>query len=180
MITNDDTLEILRYPVGRFEAPAANESPETFISEIAAFPARLRAETATLSEAQLATPYRPEGWTVKQVIHHSADSHMNAYIRFKLALTEDQPVIKPYFEDRWAELPDYANTPITVSLDMLDALHTRWLVLLRALTPEDFKRAYIHPEFGKVYSLFDATALYAWHSRHHLAHITELKRRNNW
>jgi uncharacterized damage-inducible protein DinB len=149
------------------------------IAEIDAAPAALRAAVAGLSEEQLATPYRPGGWTVRQVVHHLPDSHANAYVRFKLALTEDNPTIKPYLEARWAELPDNAGTPVEVSLGLLEALHRRWVVLLRGMGPEDFARPLTHPEKGRL-SLDQMLALYAWHGRHHVAHVTSLTERMGW
>ena len=149
------------------------------IEEIASTPANLRSAVQGLSESQLQTPYRPEGWTVRQVVHHVPDSHMNSYVRFKLALTEDDPTIKTYAEDRWAELPDSKSTPIEVSLTMLDSLHDRWVRLLRSFTPEQWQRTFRHPDLGPM-SLEKALALYAWHGRHHVAHITELRKRMSW
>ena len=170
-----------RYPVGPFTEPEAYtpERRARYIEEIAALPAALRAAVAGLTDRQLDEPYRPGGWTVRQVVHHVPDSHMNAFIRFKLALTEDVPTIKPYEEARWAELSDVRDTPIEASLALLDALHTRWVLLLRALTPADLTRRFNHPESGNQ-PLDRALALYAWHSRHHVAHITELRRRKGW
>jgi hypothetical protein len=132
-----------------------------------------------LSTQQLDTPYREGGWTVRQVAHHVPDSHMNAYVRFKLALTEEDPVIKPYAEDRWARLGDTQATPIEVSLALLESLHSRWVGLLRSLRPEDWKRTFRHPELGLV-SLEKNLAMYSWHGRHHVAHITELRKRMGW
>jgi uncharacterized damage-inducible protein DinB len=165
----------LKYPVGKFsfQAPATQHQREAWIAEIAAAPAKFREAVAGLTEQQLDTPYREGGWTVRQVIHHVPDSHMNAYIRFKLALTETDPIIKPYDEAAWAELPDNRDTPIEVSLALLENLHTRWVSLLRALTETDFARQFRHPEMG-VMPLDKSLALYAWHGRHHLAHITTL------
>lgn len=171
----------LRFPVGKFhyEGPPSEEQQQQFISEIAQTPGNLRAAVIGLSEAQLDTPYRPEGWSVRQVVHHLPDSHLNSYIRFKLALTEDEPTIKPYAEDRWAELPDSKATPIEVSLTLLDSLHDRWVRLLRSLTPEQWKRSFRHPDLGLM-PLEKALALYAWHGKHHVAHITELRKRMSW
>jgi len=171
----------LRYPVGKFiyEGPLSQDQKQKCVADIEQAPGKLRAAVANLSPPQLDTPYRPEGWTVRQVVHHVPDSHLNAYIRVKLALTEDEPTIKPYAEDRWAELADTKTTPIDVSLTMLDCLHTRWVTLLRSLLPEDWKRTFRHPEMG-VMDLEKATALYAWHCRHHVAHITTLRDRNGW
>lgn len=169
----------LRFPVGRYTMPDAD--PATYarlIDEIAAAPAALRAAVADLTDAQLDTPYRDGGWTVRQVVHHVPDSHMNAYVRFKLALTEDAPRIKPYEEARWAELPD-SKLPTAGSLALLDALHERWVVLLRAMTPEQFERTYDHPEMGSV-PLRGALGIYAWHGRHHVAHVAALRERMGW
>ena len=170
----------LRYPLGKFhyDGPMNQEQQEALLHEIAQTPAKLRAAVQGLSSAQLGTPYRPEGWTVTQVVHHVPDSHLNAYVRFKLALTEDDPTIKPYAEDRWAELADKA-TPIDVSLSLLDSLHDRWVRLLRSLTPQQWKRTFRHPEMGPM-TLEKTLALYVWHGSHHVAHITELRKRMSW
>jgi uncharacterized damage-inducible protein DinB len=172
----------LRYPVGKFDfdAPIADSDIPKLIAAIAEAPGALRGAVAGLSPDQLATPYRPGGWTVKQVAHHVPDSHMNAYTRFKLALTEDEPTIKPYNEAAWAELPDSRKVPIDVSLDLLDALHLRWVALLRSMDPADFGRGLRHPEHGRVLTLKQMLGLYAWHGRHHVAHITSLKKREGW
>ncbi|HEX4783522.1 MAG TPA: bacillithiol transferase BstA [Candidatus Sulfotelmatobacter sp.] len=171
----------LRYPIGKFhfDGPLSEEQKKTSLDEIARTPANLRAAVKGLSESQLDTPYRPGGWTVRQVVHHVPDSHLNSYVRFKLALTEDEPTIKPYAEDRWAELPDTKATPVEISLVLLDALHDRWVRLLRLLTPEDWKRAFRHPEMGPM-TLEKTLALYAWHGRHHVAHVTALRQREGW
>ena len=171
----------LRYPIGKFhfDGPLAEEQKQTALDDIAGTPAKLRAAVNGLSEAQLDTPYRPGGWTVRQVVHHVPDSHLNSYVRFKLALTEDEPTIKPYAEDRWAELADSKSTPIAVSLTLLDSLHERWVGLLRSLTPEEWKRTFRHPEMGAI-TLEKTLALYAWHGRHHVAHVTELRKRMSW
>ncbi len=168
----------LRYPVGKFKFPETVSVDERnrFIDEIAAAPAHLKAAVAGLSAAHLDTPYRPGGWTVRQLVHHVPESHMNSYIRYKWALTEDEPTIKPYFEDRWAELSDARTSPIEPSLALLESLHQRWITLLRALTEEDWKRTFRHPEQGLV-RLDQNAALYAWHGRHHVAHITGLRER---
>jgi uncharacterized damage-inducible protein DinB len=170
-----------RYPIGKFSAPASvSEADRTaMIADIAAPPARLRAAIAGLSPEQLATPYREGGWTVRQLAHHVPDSHMNAYIRFKLALTEDEPTIKPYEEARWAELADTAETPVETSLALLEALHTRWVNLLRALKPADWSRKFRHPEMGPM-TLEKTLALYSWHGKHHVAHITALRKSKGW
>ena len=137
----------------------------------------MRAALAGLSDSQLDTPYRPGGWTVRQVAHHVPDSHMNSYVRFRLALTEDEPVIKPYEESRWAELPDARGMPVEPSLVLLESLHARWVPLLRSLSAAEWKRSFRHPELGPV-RLENNAALYAWHGRHHVAHITALRQTN--
>jgi hypothetical protein len=162
----------LRFPIGRFRLPAT-VSPEErveFISRLASTPARLRAKVERLTQTQLDTPYREGGWTVRQVIHHLPDSHMNSYVRFKLALTEDEPVIKPYDEAAWATLGDTAETPVETSLVLLESLHGRWVTLLRGLTGEQWRRAMRHPQNGLL-RLDQVLALYAWHGDHHIAHI---------
>jgi len=171
----------LRYPIGKFtyDGSLTEDQKHKLLDDIAQAPGNLRAAVKGLSEKQLDTPYRPEGWTVRQVAHHVPDSHLNAYVRFKLALTEEEPTIKPYAEDRWAQLADTPATPVEVSLTMLDSLHDRWVRLLRSLRPEDWKRTFRHPELGLV-SLEKNLALYAWHGRHHVAHITNLRERNGW
>jgi hypothetical protein len=170
-----------RYPLGKFkyEGPPTPEQREEQFRQIEQTPARLRAAVQGLTPLQLDTPYRPEGWTVRQVVHHVPDSHLNAYVRFKLALTEDEPTIKPYAEDRWAKLADTAATPVDVSLALMDSLHDRWVRLLRSLQPEDWKRTFRHPELGLV-PLEKNLALYAWHGQHHVAHITSLRERSGW
>ncbi len=169
-----------RYPIGPFslERTPAEADRAAWLEILEAAPTRLRAAVAGLDEAQLATPYREGGWTVRQVVHHLPDSHLNSYVRFKWALTEDAPVIKPYFEDRWAELPD-SHAPPEVSLSLLTALLERWTRLLRAMTAADFARTLVHPESG-VQTLSESLALYAWHSEHHIAHITKLRERFGW
>lgn len=171
----------LQYPIGRFEFPSEISSQDCarFIQEIAETPANLRAAVTGLSAEQLDTPYRPGGWTVLQVVHHVPDSHMNSYIRFRLALTEDEPTIKPYDQSRWAELADSRTARIETSLALLESLHERWVLLLRSLSPADFRRQFRHPELGVV-SLEKNLALYAWHGRHHVAHITSLRERMGW
>lgn len=170
-----------RYPIGKFSFSGPADEPQRaqFIDAIAQAPAALLAAVSGLSPQQLETPYRDGGWTVRQVVHHLPDSHMNAYVRFKLALTEDEPTIKPYMEDRWAKTGDVENTPLDVSLTLLDSLHARWVRLLRSLKPDDWKRSFRHPELGTV-SLEKNLALYAWHGRHHVAHVTELRKRMGW
>jgi len=171
----------LRYPIGEFTygGPPSEAQRNAFIDDIDQAPAALRAAVQGLSPEQLATPYRDGGWSVRQVVHHVPDSHLNAYVRFKLALTEDKPTIKPYDEARWAELADTAATPLEVSLALLESLHARWVQLLRSLSGEDWKRTFTHPEIGMV-SLERSLATYSWHGKHHVAHITELRKRMNW
>jgi uncharacterized damage-inducible protein DinB len=171
----------LRYPIGKFhfDGSTTKDQRDKLIDDIAAAPANVRTAVKKLSEQQLDTPYRPEGWTVRQVAHHVPDSHLNAYVRFKLALTEEEPTIKTYAEDRWAQLADTQTTPVEVSLQLLESLHDRWVRLLRSLQTEDWKRSFRHPELGTV-SLEKSLALYSWHGRHHVAHITSLRERNGW
>lgn len=176
------TLDKLKYPIGKFEKPLiiTNEILSKWIVEISSFPSRLINEVGHLNDQQLDTPYRPDGWTLRQVVHHCADSHMNSFTRLKLALTENEPIIKPYYEERWAELVDSVKTPIGPSLKMIEGIHERWSILLKNLTEEDKGKIFIHPESGKKISLDVNTGLYAWHCKHHLAHITETKKQNNW
>ena len=171
----------LRFPIGpfRFTEPVTTEERVARIAAIEAAPARLRASVAGLADAQLDTPYRPGGWTVRQVAHHLPDSHLNAYTRIKLALTEEHPTIRPYDEAAWARLPDSAR-PIDGSLALLDHLHERWVALLRALPAEAFARTCYHPEAQSVMSIDRLTANYAWHGEHHIAHITSLRARQGW
>lgn len=170
--------ETLRYPIGRFRAPDEIDAAriDTWIDEIESFPARLRAVVGDLPPDVLDTPYRPGGWTVRQVVHHLADSHLHSIIRFKWTLTEDTPTIKAYFEDRWAELAD-SRAPIDTSLDLLEALHARWVVLLRGLDAEELDRAFHHPESDTRVRLRENVGIYAWHGRHHLAHVERLLER---
>lgn len=173
--------ETLRYPVGRYDwnGPSA-ERRQADLQAIATLPAKLRTAVENLSEERLDTPYRPGGWTVRQVVHHLGDSHSNGLTRFKLALTEEQPTIRPYDQGAWAELADYVVTPIQTSLALLESLHARWVVLLESLADEDFDRTFIHPEMEGVQTLDWLLGLYGWHSRHHLAHITSLAERLGW
>jgi DinB superfamily len=170
-----------RYPIGKFtfDGPPDEAQRKKLIDNIEQTPAALRAAIKNLSPEQIETPYRDGGWTVRQVVHHVPESHMNAYIRFKLALTEDEPTIKPYMEDRWAGTSDVHSTPLEVSLAMLEPLHDRWVRLLRNLKPADWKRTFRHPEMGIV-PLEKNLALYSWHGKHHVAHITELRKRMGW
>ncbi len=175
--------ESLRYPTGRFQRPSRPlESAERrqMIDKIEHTPGDIRGAVDGLSDTQLDTPYRPGGWTLRQVVHHVPDSHMNAFIRFKLALTEDTPTIKPYDESAWAKLPDARDTPIDTSLMLLSALHERWVGLLRAMSPSDFGRKLNHPEWDAPLALDSMLALYAWHGPHHTAHITSLRKQRRW
>ena len=168
----------LRYPIGQFNRDGVATRSEN-IKTIADLPAKLAASVAGLSDEQLDTPYRPEGWTLRQTVHHIADSHINSLVRFKLTLTEDEsPTIRPYYEDRWAELGD-SKLPVDISLAIVDGVHRRWVALLESISDEDFQREFIHPETGK-WTIEKALALYAWHSRHHTAHITSLREREGW
>ncbi len=171
-------LEQLKYPIGRFQFDEeADESRcQLWISALASLPSELRLAVAGLSEEALDTPYRPGGWTLRQVVHHLADSHTNAYIRFKLAVTEEHPHIRPYAEADWAECEDAKFAPIGVSLDLLDALHQRLVLFLKTLKSEDFERTYFHPEHQKTFNLKYLLGLYAWHGAHHLAQITAAKK----
>jgi uncharacterized damage-inducible protein DinB len=171
----------VRYPVGKFAPkPTISDSERNaLIQEIADTPAKLREAVRNLSQEQLDTPYRPGGWTVRQVVHHVPDSHLNSYIRFKLAVTEDQPAIKPYKEHLWAELVDAKSSPIEPSLTLLESLHYRWAIFLRSLGAADFAKTVIHPENGTM-NLDRLLQLYAWHGRHHVAHITSLRERMAW
>jgi hypothetical protein len=173
--------EDLRFPIGKFSWPASISVVErgALIERVAATPANLHAAVFGLSPQQLDTPYREGGWTVRQVVHHVPDSHMNSYVRFKLALTEDEPVIKPYDEGAWAMLSDSVNTPVETSLCLIDCLHSRWVELMKGMSDADWARRFRHPEHGLI-ALDKNLALYAWHGDHHVAHITELRRRHAW
>ena len=168
----------LRYPIGPFEEPAEirPEDISRYIRELERTPAAMRQAVAGLSETQLETQYRPGGWTLRQVAHHVPDSHLNSYVRMRLALTEDEPTIRPYFEDRWATLADASRAPVGLSLDLLEALHARWTFMLREITPEQWLRTFRHPERGTV-TLQGNLALYAWHGRHHVAQIASARER---
>ncbi len=170
-----------RYPIGKFSLPETStlqtgtrEQRREWIRDIAEAPARLRAAVAGLSEQQLDTPYRPGGWTARQVVHHLADSHMNSYVRFKLALTEESPTIKPYDEVLWASLSDACTMPIEPSLSLLEGLHSRWVRLLEFMSESDFLRAFHHPESGTI-RLDQNLAHYAWHGKHHVAHVMSIR-----
>ncbi len=166
-------IEKLRFPIGRYVPPETISDIQllNWIDEIEQLPLLLRNATNNLPETALDTPYRPEGWTLRQVIHHLADSHMNAYIRFKLAVTEDNPTIKPYFEDRWAETSDSKDGNIDLSLNLLEALHKRWVLFLRSMSQEDWNKTFYHPENKRSAALKEVAGLYAWHGNHHLNHI---------
>jgi hypothetical protein len=174
-------MEDLRFPIGEFRFPDSISAQDLtrFIQDIEAAPANMRAAVAGLNDSQLDTPYRPGGWTVRQLVHHVPDSHINSYVRYRLALTEDEPVIKPYQEQLWAELADARALPVEPSLVLLESLHARWVPLLRSLSPSEWKRNFRHPDLGLV-SLEKNAALYAWHGRHHVAHITALRQRSGW
>lgn len=168
----------LRFPIGRFDPEAFTDRAGN-VQAISDLPKKLDQAVRGLTESQIDTPYRPDGWTVRQTVHHLADSHANSLIRFKLALTEDEaPTIRPYYEDRWAELVDN-RLPVEVSLKMIDSIHARWTALLESMSDAEFQRKFIHPETGE-WSLEKALAMYAWHSQHHTAHITGLRERMGW
>jgi len=172
-----------RYPLGRWRRPTVarpTEGPANWIGQIEALPTELRTAVSGLDDAQLDSVYRSEGWTVRQVVHHVADSHLNCYARFRLAMTEDEPTIRPYDEAAWAELPDAKSAPVEPSLDLLDALHDRWVRLARSCGSEDLARTFRHPEMDRPIRLDETLSLYAWHGRHHCAHITRLRERRGW
>ena len=169
-----EDLERLRYPVGRYVRPTSALDAATraaYINDLEQLPGVMRSLVSDLSDAQLDRPYRPGGWTIRQVVHHVPDSHMNMYVRMKLAMTEDVPTIKPYDEDSWSKLEDARTAPVALSLDLLDALHRRWVLFLRSLSSTDFGKTYVHPEMKGPVTLDQGLALYAWHSKHHAAHI---------
>ena len=176
------TLETLRYPVGKFKFPETVSMDEIAIAikTIEELPSILRNAVRNMNEEQLSTRYRDGGWTVRQVVHHLFDSHSNAYIRMKLAMTEDNPTIKPYKEALWAELEDGKNTPVELGLNLVELLHARWSIFMRSMTENDLQRTFVHPESKRIQTIAQTMVLYAWHSRHHLAHITELKNRMGW
>ncbi len=171
-----------RYPIGpfKYEGDRSRSARESHMMDLEALPAKLRDAVRELSETQLDTPYREGGWTVRQVVHHLPDSHMNAYMRIKLALTEDNPEVKPYDEARWAEMADVRDVPIETSLTLLEALHQRLVSTVRNMSDEEFDRTYYHTEHKRAFPLHEALAMYAWHSKHHTAHITSLRQRNGW
>ena len=171
----------LRYPIGKYIVqPFSQKLLGEWLTDITNLPQHLENAILNLDEQQLNTAYREEGWTVKQVVHHVADSHMNAYMRFKLALTEDKPVIKPYDEAAWAEMADTKNLPINISLTLLHSLHIRWYEILKNMSADEFKKTIYHPEQKKEITLWELLGMYAWHGRHHVAHITSLRERKKW
>ena len=178
----DSVMTDLRYPIGKFtyDGTMTDARRAGCAARIAAAPGGLRAAVAGLEDPQLDTPYRPGGWTVRQVVHHVPDSHLNAYIRIRLALTEDTPTIKPYEEARWAELPDARSLPVAISLALLEALHARWVPLLRRLGEPEGSRQLRHPELGRLMTIDELLAMYAWHGEHHIAHVTRLRERMGW
>ncbi|MBK7434924.1 MAG: putative metal-dependent hydrolase [Chitinophagaceae bacterium] len=174
-------MEDPRYPIGKYIAqPFSEKLFEEWLTDIKFLPQHIENAILNLDDMQLETPYREGGWTVKQLVHHVADSHMNAYIRFKLRLTEDSLVIKPYNEKAWAEMNDTKKLPVNISLTLLHALHLRWHAVLKAMTPEDLDKIAVHPEHNKEFTLWELLGLYAWHGRHHVAHVTALREKNGW
>jgi hypothetical protein len=180
-MSDEENLTKLKYPIGKFEfkKDVTSESRKTFIKEIELLPGKLSKAVSGLNDEQLDTPYRHDGWTVRQVVHHIPDSHLNAYVRIKLALTEKEPTIKTYEEKEWAKLHDYYQTPIEVSINLLEALHKRWVVLLNSLNENDFRRKFKHPDWGLI-SIDYLVSQYAWHGNHHVSHITSLRERMGW
>lgn len=178
----DDSLEQAMYPIGRFQIPEKYmpEMQDAWIDAIEALPGWLDIVIQNLDEHQLQTPYREGGWTIHQVIHHIADSHMNAFIRLKLALSEDSPTVKPYDEKIWADMPDVETVPVNISITLLHALHRRWGQLLRNMEPEDWERTIYHPEHERYIPVWEMTDQYAWHGRHHMEQVRHLRERNNW
>ncbi|HTR29807.1 MAG TPA: putative metal-dependent hydrolase [Puia sp.] len=171
----------LRFPIGHYQAqPFSTRQKEEWLNDIKFLPQLLENAVTNLDEAQLKTPYRDGGWTVQQVVHHVADSHINAYCRFKLGLTEDRPAIRPYDQEAWAQLPDSAKIPINISLTLLYALHTRWYSVISDMELPDWERVIFHPEHQKEMTLWYVLGMYAWHGKHHVAHITSLRERNKW
>jgi len=181
-MSTEEEIENLKFPIGEFEIPeqVSVENIRDYIDEVARLPQALIEEVEHLDQDQLQMVYRPEGWNIRQLVHHIADSHMSAFMRFKWALTEDEPTIKAFNEKGFAELADSKFTPVTLSLGFLKALHAKWIILLENMSTEDFERTFIHPESGFRYSLKQSLANYAWHGRHHLEHIIELKKRKGW
>lgn len=181
-MNNSNDLELLMHPIGKFKIPETYDalSISAWIENIKGLPEKLQKEVTPLSDVQLDTPYRENGWTIRQVVHHLADSHMNSYCRFKLALTEENPAIRPYFEDKWAEQKDGKNAPTEMTLQLLHGLHQRWVYFLEKMNPDDWERKFFHPESQRVYVLKTVLALYSWLCNHHLQHIIQLKKRKNW
>jgi hypothetical protein len=180
--TMEQNLEQLKYPIGRYQKPGAY-TPQLigeWVTILSALPSWMDVCIENLDEHQLHVPYREGGWTIQQVVHHVADSHMNAYIRLKLALTEDNPTVKPYDENTWAVLPDTNLVPVNVSVTLLHSLHRRMVALLQNMQPSDWERTYYHPEHKRDFPIWEMVAMYAWHSKHHTAHITSLRERMNW
>jgi len=176
-----DDLELLRYPTGRYESkPFSEQQKEAWLNDIKFLPQLLENAIENLDETQLQTPYRDGGWTVQQVVHHVADSHMNAFCRFRLGLTEDNPTIRPYNEADWALLSDVQRVPVNVSITLLYSLHTRWYAMLGDMRSKEWERKIFHPEASKEMTLWYLLGMYAWHGRHHVAHITSLRERNKW
>jgi len=174
-------MEDLRYPIGKYLPQSFSESQlQEWLIDIKFLPLHLENAILNLDESQINTPYRPDGWTVKQLVHHVADSHMNAYIRFKLGLTEDNPTIKSYDEGAWANLPDTHNLPINISLTLLHALHARWMEVIKGIKGNEWNRTVFHPEQKKEITLWHLLGMYAWHGKHHVAHITALRERMKW
>lgn len=174
-------MEEMRYPIGRYEPhPFSEKQLQEWLIDIKNLPQHLENAVLNLDQAQLDTPYRDGGWTVQQVVHHVADSHINAFIRFKLGLTEDNPTIKPYDEQKWAEMSDTKNLPINLSLTLLHALHAKWMKVLKNIQGGEWERTVVHPEHGREMTMWYLLGLYAWHSRHHTAHITALRERMGW
>ncbi len=175
-------MEDLKYPIGKanIQEPVSKGQIQNWIAILKDFPLKLKELTSSLNQEELDTPYREGGWTIRQVVHHLVDSHYNSYIRFKWTLTEDEPIIKAYYEDRWAELPDSLNAPIEISLNALIGLHAKWVYLLENLSKDDLKRSFIHPETNTKVSIEKNIGIYAWHSQHHYAHIENLLQRKGW
>ncbi len=170
-----------RYPIGKVQfVDYSEKEKDARIADILFLPRMLEYAVLNLDQHQIQTPYRDGGWTTHQLVHHLADSHMNAFIRFKLALTEENPVIKPYDEDQWSRLPDVSNVPINISITLLHSLHHRWHMLLQSMSEHDYKRTVFHPEKQKVLTLWELLLIYAWHGKHHVAHITGLREQNGW
>ena len=179
---NTADMEQLKYPIGKYVAPETYtvDQLHQWIGQIKALPMWMDACIENLDNAQLHVPYRDGGWTIQQVVHHVADSHMNAYVRLKLMMTEENPTIKPYKEELWAILPDTHVVPVNVSVTLLHALHIRWVAILNNIQPHDFERTYYHPQYGRYVTIWEMTAMYAWHSKHHVAHIRNLRERMGW